>query len=78
MVRGFSDVEQIHRWTKAGMTPNAIAELQGRDPGTVAEFLPAAADGKQPQKTIALNPDCQARLLKINQSQSLGLSLIHI
>ena len=83
MVRGFSDVcpaevEQIHRWAKAGMTPNAIAELQGRDPGTVANFLPAAADGKQPQKTTALNPHCRARLLKINKSQSFARTRLAI
>ena len=45
MVKGFSDmstvkIEQVQRWTKAGMTPDAIAEFQCRDPGTVSKYVP--------------------------------------
>ena len=59
MVKGWSDVsaaevEQIHRWTKAGMTPNSIAELQGRDPGTVHKFLPSAKERANINKCPAL------------------------
>ena len=83
MVKGFSDmsaaeIEQVHRWTQAGMTPNAIAELQGRDPGTVTKFLPPDADGNKPQSTPALNPDCRARLIKINKSQKFARTRLAI
>ena len=73
MVKGFSDVshaeiEQIHRWTKAGMTPNSIAELQGRDPGTIHKLLPLVA-GAKVQTVPALTSECRARLVKINKIQ---------
>ena len=83
MVKGWSDVsaaevEQIHRWTKAGMTPNSIAELQGRDPGTVHKFLPSAKERANINKCPALTPTCRTALLRVNKSRNFGRKRIEI
>ena len=83
MVKGFSDmspaeIEQVQRWTKAGMTPNAIAELQGRDPGTVNKYIMPANGTQKAAKKTALTCEFRARLVKINKSRSFARTRVEV
>ena len=83
MVTGFSDmspaeIEQVQRWTNAGMTPNAIAELQGRDPGTVNKYIVPATGNQKVAKKIALTSEFRARRVKINRSRSFARTRVEV
>ena len=83
MVKGFSDmspaeIEQVQRWTKAGMTPNAIAELQGRDPGTINKYIVPATGNQKVAKKVALASEFRARLVKINRSRSFARTRVEV
>ena len=82
MVKGWTDVsaaevEQIHRWTKAGMTPNSIAELQGRGPGTVHKFFAFCQGDSQDQEVSCTYSDMScAHGHVLRHLQSRGLALL--
>ena len=83
MVKGFSDmspaeIEQVQRWTNTGMTPNAIAELQCRDPGTVNKYIVHAIGNQKVAKKIALASEFRARLVKINRSRSFARTRVEV
>lgn len=83
MVNGFSDmspaeIEQVQRWTKAGVTPNAIAELQDRDPGTVNKHIPPAIGTQKVAKKTAFTSEFRARLVKINKSRSFARTRVEV